>query len=55
MALSTDALREHIAQRPWTAHNIRLNEDVTTVPGQPDFLKTDLRLQAILRDLGRAS
>lgn len=52
MALTTDALREHIARRPWTSHNIRLNDDVTTVPGQPDFLETDLRLKAILRDLG---
>ena len=51
MPLSTDALREHIAQRPWTAHNIRLNDDVTTVPGQPDFIDTDLRLKAIQRDL----
>jgi predicted nicotinamide N-methyase len=51
MALSTPALRARIASEPWTSHNIRLNAEVTTMPGQPDFMATDPRLHAILRVL----
>src|SRR5258708_887537 len=49
MPLSTPALRARIATEPWTSHNVRLNAEVTTMPGQPDFMAADPRLQAILR------
>jgi SAM-dependent methyltransferase len=51
MPLSTADLRARIAAEPWTSHNVRLNDEVTTMPGEPDFLATDLRLLAILRVL----
>jgi SAM-dependent methyltransferase len=51
MTLTSTALREQLAQRPWTAYNIRLTPEIETLPGQPDFLQTDPRLHAILRTL----
>jgi hypothetical protein len=51
MKLSTHTLREQLLQQQWTAHNIRLTEELTTIPGQPDFLTSDIRLAAILRTL----
>jgi 2-polyprenyl-3-methyl-5-hydroxy-6-metoxy-1,4-benzoquinol methylase len=51
MPLSNEVLRQRIAEQEWTAHNVRLTPEVTTIPGQPDFMETDLRLRAILRAL----
>lgn len=51
MSLSNEELRKRLAAQEWTAHNIRLNSDITTMPGKPDFMETDLRLKAILRAL----
>ena len=51
MPLSTEELSERIAANQWTAHNIRLSAECTTIPGTPDFMATDLRLKAILRVL----
>lgn len=52
MPLSTEELQKRIGSQQWTAHNIRLNAELTTMPGEPDFGATDLRLHAILRVLG---
>lgn len=49
MPFSTEELRKRIGSQQWTAHNIRLNSECTTRPGEPDFNETDLRLHAILR------
>jgi SAM-dependent methyltransferase len=51
MPLPDEVLRHRLAEQQWTAHNIRLTPDVRTRPGEPDFMETDLRLQAILRSL----
>jgi SAM-dependent methyltransferase len=51
MPLSTAVLRQRLGGQQWTSHNIRLSEEITTMPGQPDFLETDLRLHAVLRIL----
>lgn len=48
---SDKRLRRELAAQQWTAHNIALAEGVTTMPGQPDFMETDLRLHAIVRTL----
>ncbi len=49
MALSTEELRRRLSGQQWTAHNIRLNDELTTWSGHSDFLATDLRLRAIER------
>jgi len=49
--LTTGELRVRLAQQSWTAHNIRLNHELTTLADQPEFLKTDTRLQAVRRTL----
>ena len=51
MPLSSSELQRQLAGQEWTAHNIRLTTELTTMPGRPDFLETDLRLKAILRVL----
>lgn len=51
MPLSDKELRRRLAAHPWTSHNIALTDSITTMPGQPDFMKTDLRLRALLRVL----
>jgi SAM-dependent methyltransferase len=51
MPFSTEELRKALAGQQWTTHNIRLNAECTTMPGQPDFIETDLRLHAIVRVL----
>ena len=51
MPFSNEALRQVIEGQDWTAHNIRLTSEVTTRPGEPDFIETDLRLHAIIRAL----
>lgn len=51
MPLSNEDLRKRLAKQQWTAHNIRLSDEVTTMPGQPDFVQTDMRLHAIKRVL----
>lgn len=51
MALSSDELRRRLAAQEWTGHNIRLNSDISTMPGRSDFMETDRRLKAILRAL----
>jgi SAM-dependent methyltransferase len=52
MPLPDDLLRRRLAKQPWTGHNIRLSDHVTTAPDRPDFMATDIRLQGILRALG---
>src|SRR4051812_21927604 len=49
MNMSDQDLRWRLARQQWTSHNIRLSDEITTMPGQPDFMETDLRLKAILR------
>lgn len=49
--LSDTWLRRKLTVQKWSAHNVALTKEVTTIPGQPDFLETDLRLHAILRTL----
>jgi SAM-dependent methyltransferase len=49
MPLAPDVLRSRLAAQQWTAHNIVLTPEIMTVPGQHDFMTTDLRLQAIFR------
>ena len=51
MPLSNEDLRRRLAKQQWTAHNIRLSSEVVTMPGQPDFMESDLRLKAIVRIL----
>lgn len=51
MPLSDEELKRRLEEQDWTAHNIRLSPEVTTRPGDPDFIETDLRLRAILRAL----
>lgn len=51
MPFSDNDLRRRLAGQQWTSHNIRLSPEVTTMPGQPDFIETDLRLHAIFRAL----
>ncbi len=51
MLLSDAVLQQRLAAEPWTAYNIRLTPAVTTLPGAPDFLRTDRRLLGILRTL----
>lgn len=40
-------LAKRVAALPWTAHNIRLTERVWTLPGQPEFIKSDGRLAVV--------
>jgi hypothetical protein len=51
MPFSDNDLRRRLAGQQWTSHNIRLSPEVTTMPGQPDLIETDLRLHAIFRAL----
>ncbi|MEK6282012.1 MAG: methyltransferase domain-containing protein [Acidobacteriota bacterium] len=51
MPLSNEDLRERLAKQKWTSHNVRLSDEVTTMPGEPDFVQTDMRLHAIQRVL----
>ena len=51
MKLSSETLRRRLSESQWTSHNIRLDTEVTTIPGAPDFLESDGRLRAILRVL----
>ena len=51
MTLPDQTLRERLAKQEWTAHNIRLSAELTTMPNKPDFVETDMRLHAILRIL----
>jgi SAM-dependent methyltransferase len=51
MTLSNEILRQRLAKQEWTSHNIRLTNELTTMTGRPDFLKTDRRLQAVTRVL----
>jgi hypothetical protein len=51
MPLSDDDLRQRLATQKWTSHNVRLSDEISTMPGQPDFVGTDMRLHAIQRVL----
>lgn len=51
MPLTPEALRSRLAGQSWTSHNIRLTPEISTMPGEPDFIETDLRLHAIVRVL----
>jgi 2-polyprenyl-3-methyl-5-hydroxy-6-metoxy-1,4-benzoquinol methylase len=51
MAFTSEELRERLKGQQWTAHNIRLNSEVTTISAGPGFMETDLRLKALLRVL----
>jgi len=48
-ALSPDEVREVLAGQRWTAHNIELAPDVWTLPGEPDFVETNLHLISMTR------
>ena len=45
----SERLRTRLATHRWTAHNLELAPDVWTMPGSPDLVKTDPRLEAILQ------
>jgi len=51
LALDTEALKQRLAKQRWTAHNVRLNEEMTTWPGHSEFDPLDVRLKAIRRVL----
>ncbi|HKG23566.1 MAG TPA: class I SAM-dependent methyltransferase [Blastocatellia bacterium] len=51
MPLTNEMLRERLKNQHWTSHNIRLTGEVSTMPGQPDFIDTDQRLHSVLRVL----
>jgi SAM-dependent methyltransferase len=51
MPLSDNELRRRLAAQQWTSHNIALTDHISTMPGRPDFMETDLRLKAVLRVL----
>ena len=42
-------LRAILQTQRWTSHNIKLADDLTTMPGTPDFMDTDMRLAAVRR------
>jgi precorrin-6B methylase 2 len=48
---SNQKLKAALQENPWTGYNIRLSDEVVTLPGQPEFLWADERLQAIVRTL----
>jgi len=47
MPLSNEDLRHRLAKQHWTAHNVRLTNEITTMSGQGYFMKMDLRLCAM--------
>ena len=49
MPLTNEILRERLRKQRWTSHNIRLTDEITTMPGQEDFMKTDLRLHSVVK------
>jgi Methyltransferase domain len=49
MPLSDDELRRRLAGQQWTSHNMKLTDTISTMPGQPDFAATDMRLHAVQR------
>jgi SAM-dependent methyltransferase len=49
MPLSTDELRARLANQRWTAQNIVLNEEVSTIPERPEFLAQSPHVKAVLR------
>jgi SAM-dependent methyltransferase len=51
MALSDEQLRRRLASLSFTAHNIRLADGITTLPGRPELVESDERLPAILGTL----
>jgi SAM-dependent methyltransferase len=50
--LSPSEVREVLAGQRWTAHNVELAPDVWTLPGEPDFVRTNLHLISMTRFLG---
>jgi SAM-dependent methyltransferase len=50
-ALSPEEVREVLAGQRWTAHNIELAPEVWTLPGEPDFVQTNLHLISMTRFL----
>ena len=44
-----EELRRTLQTQVWTSHNIKLADDLMTMPGAPDFMTTDTRLAAIRR------
>jgi SAM-dependent methyltransferase len=51
LALDPAELRARLAGQRWTAHNVRLAPDLTTIEGAPDFAATNLHWRAIERFL----
>lgn len=49
MALKSDELRSRLAGQRWTAQNIVLNAEVSTLPDRLDFLTQSPHLRAVLR------
>ena len=52
MAIPPEELKARLAGQKWTAYNIRLTPEITTLPGTPDFMETHLHWLAIRRLLG---
>lgn len=51
MPLTNEMLRERLKNQQWTSHNVRLSDELMTMPGQADFMETDQRLHSVLRVL----
>jgi hypothetical protein len=51
LALDPAEIRARLAGQRWTAHNVRLTPDITTIEGAPDFEATNLHWLAIARFL----
>lgn len=49
MSLTTEELRSRLARQRWTAQNIVLNAEVSTLPGRPDFLEQSPHVRAVVR------
>jgi SAM-dependent methyltransferase len=49
MAIPAEELKARLAGQRWTAYNIRLTPEITTMPGTPDFMETHLHWLAIRR------
>lgn len=49
MKFSTEELRERLATQKWNSCNIRLNDEVSTMPHLKEFLLVNNRLEALLK------
>ena len=51
MPLDPAEIRQRLATQRWTAHNVRLTPEITTIPGAPELVATNLHWRAIERFL----